>query len=224
MVSNRFHPSGQSFYFHFKAHFQRPVHQSKFNDMRKSAGTVCLILAVLIYSVAGAQEMFLKVEAGGQGPYSGLFDGESDIRGHEREIIVMSYSHGIAGCPPGSSISACKSSFSGLNIMIEMTKSLINFKHFAATGKIVQSVDFVIRKTGDSPFDFYKIRMEGVTINSVQESGSNGGGKPMISVELSATKIAYLYIVQGEAGQVVEKFSFGWDIAQNKAWTYTPFQ
>ena len=51
--------------------------------------------------------------------------------------------------------------------------------------------------------------MEGVTINSVQESGANGGGKPMISVELSATKIAYLYIVQGESGQVVERFSFG---------------
>jgi type VI secretion system secreted protein Hcp len=192
--------------------------------MKKLAGTLCLILAVLFYSVAGAQDMFLKVEAGGQGPYSGLFDGESTILGHEREIIVLSYSHGIAGCPPGSSTSSCKSSFSGLNIMIEMTKSLINFKHYAATGKVVQSVDFVIRKAGATPFDFYKVRMEGVTINSVQESGSSGGGgKPMISVELTATKIAYLYIVQGEAGQVVEKFSFGWDIAQNKAWTYAPF-
>ena len=192
--------------------------------MRKLASTLCLILAVLFYSVAGAQDMYLKVDAGGQGPYSGLFEGESTVQGHVGEIIVLSYSHGISGCPQGGAASACKSSFSGLNIMIEMSKSIINFKHYAAIGKIVQSVDFVISGAGKFPIDFYQVRMEGVTINSVQESGSSGsGGRPMISVELTASKIAYLYNVQGEAGQIIEKFSFGWDIAQNKAWTYAPF-
>ena len=177
-----------------------------------------LVLAFLLVSYSSfSQEMFIKIAT---------IEGESTLRGHEKEIVVYSYSHGMASCVPtnNSGLNTCKVTVSPLSLMVKFDKSNIALKNAVLMGTHLATADMTFLKTGGDgkPFAYYRIHMENVTVVSTQESGSAGDNSgPAFSVELSFSKIAWEYSSQGSDGRAGEKSTVGWDLTANKAWTYT---
>ena len=169
-------------------------------------------------------QIFIKaIGIPGPGLSSGVFDGGSDVRGHEKEIEAYSYSDGMAGCASlsssGGGASVCKVSRTPFSFSMPLSFATISLKYNLLQGRLLPSVDMVIRKNGESPFEFYKVHMENVLVSSISEGASTES--PIFNIELLPTKIAWQVIKQSNDGRPGAKFSYGWDFSANKAFTYS---
>lgn len=143
-------------------------------------------------------------------------NGGSAVVGHVNDIEAWSYSQGESACisPTGS----CPPNYSSFSFMMGINPATVSFKKLLSNGTSLTSVDITFVKGGTTPFDYYKIRMEGVAVESVQESGSSEA--PVFSVSLMPKKIAWQYIKQNPSGTPGTKTTFGWDIEANTEWNY----
>ena len=178
--------------------------------MRKMIYSLFAAALILICSNAFSQTIVLKALNG-----TTNLNGESTVAGHTNEIDVLAYSEGISTCP------SCKASISEFNFETGFTGSTITFKNLSLNGTKLTSVDVTFIKPGTTPFVFLKIHMESVLVTAVQDAGSSGGGgKPSVSVSLSADRIAWQYTLQKADGTAGTKTSYGWDVANNVPWTF----
>jgi type VI secretion system secreted protein Hcp len=185
-----------------------------------------VVALVMLSNSPAHSQIFMRAMGASGTPYPGIIEGESTSEDYSRFIEVLAYSHGIAGCPeaakgPGGGASACKTSVGSLNIAMDLNKSVIPFKYYAMTGRILPSLDLIFRKAaGDrGGYEYYRIRMEDVVISSMQESASDEQ-IPKFSIEFNASKVAWGYRMQNPNGSAGNFNSFGWDIRANKPWTY----
>jgi len=137
-------------------------------------------------------------------------NGGSTVAGHVNEIDVLSNSHGEDYCN-----TCIKPSFSDLSFLISLSPATISFKKLLLNGTKLTSVDITYIKQGTTPFEYYKIHMENVIVESVQESASSE--IPTIAVSFAPDKIAWQQIKT--AGTQL-KSSYGWDIINNTEWLY----
>ena len=183
------------------------------------------IVAGLIFctkSLAQNQIFIKAVGIPGPGLASGVFDGGSQVRGHEKEIEAYSYADGMAGCASlasGSGAGACKVSRTPFSFSMPLSFATISFKYTLLQGRHLPSVDMVIRKEGESPFEFYKVHMENVFVSSISEGASTD--PPVFNIELLPTRIAWEVTKQSNDGRPGAKFSYGWDFAANRAFIYS---
>ena len=140
-------------------------------------------------------------------------NGGSIVAGHANEIDLFSYSQGESNCVD------CQVSVSSFNAMIKLTPATISFKKLLLNGTKLTSVDVYLIKPGTTAFTYYKIRMENVTVESVQESGSSES--PIFSVSLIPERMAWQQINQNASGGPGVKTSYGWDLMTNTEWIYT---
>lgn len=137
-------------------------------------------------------------------------NGGSTKPGHINEIDVLSNSQGEDYC------STCaKPSISDFSFLIALSPATISFKKLLLNGTKLTSVDVTYIKGGTTPLEYYKVHMENVTVESVQESASSE--IPTISVSLAPDRIAWQQIKT--AGTTL-KTSYGWDIIANTEWLY----
>ena len=135
--------------------------------------------------------------------------GGSIVPGHNNEIDILSFSQGEARC------STCNvPAVSSYNAMLILTPATISFKKLLLNGTKLTSVDVVSIKSGTTPFTYYKVHMENVTVESVQESGSSES--PVFSISLIPARMAWQYIASGGT-----KTSYGWDLTTNTEWLYS---
>jgi type VI protein secretion system component Hcp len=182
-----------------------------------------LLLSVAVLLAAcltlSAQIRLKVMDAGGS-----QILGESDLEGYENQIVIGSYSQGIASCASAGvsgKATNCQATISDLNLMIQMDRSMIPLKEGVLTGEILQSVELsLLKNSGDGVLRYYILRMEDVRITSLQESGSDGAGLPFISLSLNGARIAWAYYRQKDDGTLEPASSYGWDVAKNKAWNY----
>jgi type VI secretion system secreted protein Hcp len=175
--------------------------------------SVPLLFCNISYGQSGTR-MQLKIDN---------IQGESTLSGHANEIEILSYSQGISSCNQVSSgstkTSSCKPIASDISFMMVLDRSNIQLKNAITSGKIIPSADFTYIKTGDTPFEYYKIHMENINVTSIQESGSNE--KPTVSLSLAFSRIAWQYTMQdpntGGPGEVTKG---GWDFVGAKAFNY----
>jgi type VI protein secretion system component Hcp len=139
-------------------------------------------------------------------------NGGSTVAKHLNEIDLYSYSQGESNCV------TCHASLSSFNAMIKLTPATVSLKKLLLNGTKLTSVDVVYIKPGITPFVYYKIRMENVTVESVQESGSSE--EPIFSVSLVPERMAWQHIAQKANGAIGVKTSYGWDITTNTEWVY----
>jgi len=139
-------------------------------------------------------------------------NGGSTVSGHANEIDLYSYSQGESRC------AECQASVSGFNAMIKLTPATVSLKKLLLSGTKLTSVDVTYIKPGATPFTYYKVRMENVTVESVQESGSSEA--PVFSVSLISERMAWQQINQNAAGGVGQKISYGWDLTSNTEWLF----
>ena len=118
-----------------------------------------------------AVDMFLKLDG---------VDGESvDIK-YEKWIEVLSFSWGISdgskpANPAGKTPNAKRAAVSDLSITKYLDTSSPKLFEKCCEGTHIGGATLVMRKAGDKPLEFYKIKLEDVLISSVQNGGAGGG-------------------------------------------------
>ena len=136
-------------------------------------------------------------------------NGGSTVAGHVNEIDVLSNSHGEDFC------STCnKPSFSDFSFIVTLSPAVISFKKLLLNGNRLTSVDVTFIKGGATPVTVYKIHMENVRVESVQESASSE--IPTVSVSFAPDRVAW----QQSNLVGTSKSSYGWDILNNVEWLY----
>jgi type VI secretion system secreted protein Hcp len=158
--------------------------------------------------IAQSTTVFIKALDG-----TTLLNGGSTVTGHTGEIEAWSYSQGESVCGSPGCVSV-----SSFNLMMGLSPATVSFKKLLLNGTLLTSVDVVFRKSGTTPFEYYKIRMENVTVESVQESGSSES--PAFSVSLAPQRIAWQQRNQKADGTGGVKTSYGWDSGTNTEWIY----
>lgn len=185
--------------------------------MRKSNYLVFVVALIFTCSNAFAQAtIFMKAMDG-----TTKLNGGSTQEKHVDEIEVLSNSLGLQTCVTcnvsgGGGVG--KPTISSFNVMIDISAATISLKRLLLIGKPLTSVDVSYLKRGATPFTYYKIHMEDVFVESVQESASSES--PIFAVSLVPRRIAWQRIGQNPDGSAGKKIDVGWDQTTNELWTY----
>ena len=176
-----------------------------------------LLAAGLFFSnhlVAQRTEVYLKIDG---------VDGGSTAVGFEKQIPILSFSQGLSGCPTTSSsikdATGCKVVSSSFNFMTFLDPSQIPLRRLLLTGKITASatLSFVKVVANEQPFVYYIIKLESVSVNSLQESASSE--PPIFSLSFNAQKVSWLHYRQNADGSKEKIDALGWDFSKNAAFT-----
>jgi type VI protein secretion system component Hcp len=168
---------------------------------------ICLLFAaIFIFNCGNAFSQISVVMKALDGTTK--LNGGSTVAGHVNEIDIFSNSSGEDFCA-----TCTKPSFSDFSFMITLSHAVISFRKLLLNGTKLTSVDITYIKGGTTPFIFYKVHMENVTVANVQESASNE--IPTISVSFTPARVAWQYLVNGGS-----KTSYGWDVANNVEWLF----
>ena len=159
-----------------------------------------------------ASDMFIKI---------GEVKGESQdaaFKGSDGWIDILSFSWGVSNSSDthvGGGGGKGKASFSDLTIMKHVDLASPALAMLCSNGKHFNDAYLTIRKQGEKPLEYYKIKFSEVLVSSFQHSGSDGGGLPTESVSLNFAKIDFKYTVQNKDGSGGASDEFKWDIAGN---------
>jgi len=144
-----------------------------------------------------------------------IVDGGSTVAGHLKEFQTFSESFGVS-----NSCSTCVD-ISSYNIMTKLVGGTISLYQLSLTDLHMQSVDVTFHRSANT-FDFYKVHMEDVIVESVQESGATGGDDtPTVSISFHPTRIAWQFTAtksDGVSGGT--KTKGGWDNFNKIQWSY----
>ena len=174
----------------------------------------------------GLFEIFLKLDG---------IEGESTVRGHEKEMGVLSYEQGIdaaAGVVSGGGAGIGKASFSGVRFRKPVDKGSIPLLLACAAGTHIKNARFAFRRTSAAvPVEFYKVLLDGVTVTHVVQRAGTGPQYPLSfdtlatgaeaagfldEVTLDYVKIRWEYQVFDASGAPAGTVKGGWDRKLNK--------
>jgi type VI secretion system secreted protein Hcp len=159
-----------------------------------------------------AMDVFLKIDG---------IKGESKDSTHKDEIDVLQWSWG--GSQSGSGHVGGGSGAGKVNIQdLSITKYIDSstttlFQHMCK-GTHIKDATLVIRKAGDKPLEYMKMKMYQVFVTSLSTGGSGGEDRLTEHLTLNFSKFDLDYFVQddkgaGKQGGVALKY----DISLNKA-------
>ena len=160
-----------------------------------------------------AVDMFLKLDG---------IKGESQVKGHEDEIDVESFSWGLSQSGTlagGGGAGAGKAQFQDFHFTKRMDKSSPVLFLGCATGEHIKSGILTARRGSAEHKDeqqFLKITLSDCLISSYQTGGSSGGDLPTDSFSLNYAKIEFSYTTQDPDGSAGETTTRGWDLKANK--------
>lgn len=157
----------------------------------------------------------------GEGPD---IEGESMVKGHEKEIDVLSYSWGVsqpsAGAS-GSGMSASTAQFQSLSIMKYIDKSSPTLMMKCATGTTIGNAVMTVREAAGEEgtyINYLVVTMEPAFVTSYSTSASGSeGDKGTESITLAFRKIKIEYTPQETtAGTPEASIPFSWDVAKQE--------
>lgn len=158
-----------------------------------------------------AVDMFLKLDG---------IEGESkDKQGHKNEIHIESFSWGLnqtGTFGAGGGGGAGKVQVQDISIQKFTDKASPTLMLYCANGKHVPNGLITVRKAGEKPLDYLKIKLTDILISSVQSSGNNGSDILSENLTLNMGKIEVQYQEQSATGgpEGGPKI-FGWDVKGN---------
>lgn len=169
----------------------------------------------------GPFDLFLKLDG---------IDGESTVKGHEKEIVVLSYEQGIDAhqAAVGGGGGAGKAAFSGVRFRKNLDRASIPILLACASGKHIKNATFTFRRTG-TVVDFYQVTLDEVFVRDIVQRAGTEAQYPLSfdtlvngadaagfldEVTVDYTKIQWEYhSLSGSAPAVV---TGGWDLKTNK--------
>lgn len=153
-----------------------------------------------------AVDMFLKLEG---------VKGESGDSKHKGEIEIMSFSWGVSqsAAQLGGGVGAGKVSSNDFSIVKGLDSATPQIMELICHGQPAGDAYVTLRKAGDKPLEYLKIKMTDVLISSYQTGGSSGAGVPVEQVSFSFSSLEMTATEQKEDGsagqQVTSSCSFG---------------
>jgi len=155
-----------------------------------------------------AVDMFLKLDG---------IKGESKDHKHKEEIHIESYSWGMnqtGAHGVGGGGGAGKVSVHDISITKFVDKASAALLLHCASGKHIKEGLVTVRKAGDKPVEYLKIKMTDILVSGVQHAGH---GSELITENLSLNfaKFHVEYQEQKEDGSGTPGGEMGWDIKAN---------
>lgn len=152
---------------------------------------------------AGTLEIFLKLDG---------IDGESTVRGHERETVVLSYEQAIDLAiirdGGGGGNQAGRPTFRPVRFRKPVDVGSVPILLACASGSHIKSARFTFRKPAPAAIDFHLVTLEEVLVTSVSERAGTGAQYPLTFEALQAG---------AEAAGLVEEVSLDYNIIR---WEY----
>jgi type VI secretion system secreted protein Hcp len=157
-----------------------------------------------------AVDMFIKI---------GDLKGESKDATHKTEIDVLAWSWGVSNsgsAHTGGGAGAGKANVQDLSLTKYVDLASPDLLLACCNGKHFPEATLTVRKAGETPLEYLKIKLTEVLITSVSTGGSGGEDRLTENVTLNFAKVNLDYIEQTEKGAQGGKPKMGWDIAANK--------
>lgn len=162
----------------------------------------------------------------------GTIEGESTVKGHEKEIVILSYEQGVevATAGGGGGASSGRPRFSGVRIRKDVDKASIPMMLACASGQIQRQAIFSFRRNPGG-FVFYKVTLEEVTLTKLlQRAGTEAqyplsfealnSGDPiqgfLDEATLTYARIRWEHRTQRANGSVGTTTNGGWDLRNNR--------
>lgn len=159
-----------------------------------------------------AVEIFLKLPD---------VDGESQAKGHTKEIEVFSFSLGASNpssVSTGGGSGAGKVDISSLSIQKQVDLASAKLFLKCCDGTHFAEGTLTVREAGGSDtVEYWIMKMKQVFVDSVNWGAASGGGKPTESVSLSFAECKITYWSQNDKGGKDQKAEAGWNVKQNAA-------
>ena len=157
-----------------------------------------------------AVDMFLKIEG---------IKGESHDDKHKDEIQIESFGFGVAqhgGATHGGGMGAGKAQFQDINFTKQIDKASPMLMLHCANGKHIPQALLTVRKAGEKPQEYYKIKLSDIIVSSFNNAGTSHD-MPHESLTLHFTKIEFFYAEQKQDGTLGNTSQAGYDLKANKA-------
>jgi len=156
-----------------------------------------------------AVDMFIKIAN---------IKGESQDKTHANEIDVLAWHWG--GSQSGTGHTGGGSGSGKVSVQdVSFTKwedsASAALLMAMCKGTHIKEANLVVRKAGDKPLEFIKLKLEDVLVSSISKGGSGGEDRLTENVTLNFTKFKYEYFVQDDKGAGKPAGEVGWDIAAN---------
>jgi type VI secretion system secreted protein Hcp len=156
-----------------------------------------------------AVDMFIKI---------GDLKGESQDQKHKDAIDVLSWTWGVSNTGSahvGGGAGTGKASVQDLSFTKWMDKASTPLLLACCNGKHFHEASLVVRKAGEKPVEYCKIKMEHVLISSVSTGGSGHDERLTEHVTLNFGKVSVDYTPQNDKGASGTPIPMSWDIAAN---------
>ncbi|MGI0009339.1 MAG: Hcp family type VI secretion system effector [Nitrosopumilaceae archaeon] len=160
---------------------------------------------------AAAADYFLKIEG---------IEGESIDRAHGGQLEVESWSFGASQTSSTSTGGAGtgKVSMQDFHFTKRVDKSSPKLAEALLSGEHIPSIELFVRKAGDTPLEYMKVKLSDCLISGYSVSGGSTAGedKPVESISFNFSKIEFEYTEQKADGSAGATTRMGWDLALNK--------
>ncbi len=158
-----------------------------------------------------AVDQFIKI---------GDVNGEAQDDKHKDSIDVLAWSWGMSQSGTthaGSGSGAGKVAIQDLSITKYVDKSSPVLMMACSNGKHYPEALLTVRKAGENPVEYVKIKMKDLIITSISTGGSGGEDRLTENVTLNFGAVECEYQPQGKTGaKEGGAVKYGWDIAANK--------
>ena len=155
-----------------------------------------------------AFDAFLKIDG---------VKGESVDKTHKDEIVIESFSWGVANSGAGYAGSAGratgKSSPSDFSIVKKIDKASPDLFAACASGKHTKEMLVTLRKAGGTPLEYLTYKFSDVMVSSYQAGGSSGGDLPVESISFNYAKVEIKYTPQDSKGAGMSPVGTGFDFS-----------
>jgi type VI secretion system secreted protein Hcp len=156
-----------------------------------------------------AVDMFIKIKD---------IDGESKDSKHGKEIDVLAWSWGMSQSGTfhgGGGGGAGKVNIQDLSFTKYVDKSSPKLMLYCSNGKHIPEALLTVRKAGENPLEYLKIKLEQLLVSSISTGGSGGEDRLTENITLNFGKVTLDYSEQKADGSGHPAVTYSWDIEAN---------
>lgn len=156
-----------------------------------------------------AVDMFIKIDT---------IEGESKDKSHGKEIDVLAWSWGMSqsgSAQMGPGMGSGKVNIQDLSFTKYMDASSSVLMLACCNGQHIKEATLVVRKAGENPLEYLKIKLNDLIITNISTGGSGGEDRLTENITLNFAKVAVDYTAQNAQGGAAGTYSMTWDIPAN---------
>lgn len=157
-----------------------------------------------------AVDMFLKIDG---------IKGESFDEKHKDEIDVLAWSWGSSqsgNTHTGGGGGAGKVNVQDISFTKYVDKATPLLLKACCNGQHIKEVNLVVRKAGEKPLEYLKIKLSDCLVSSLSTGGSGGEDRLTENISINFGKFQMTYTAQDATGGAAGEVPFAFDIKANK--------